>query len=1042
MRLCEVWSECGLSALALSALLRAPRVSAERLGPSLCLELPDQLPALVARQLCELVERMGLVDMTAVVGIDAIEDRRQSAHVAAFPDRLHAVLGHRLGILLKQHSEGGYGAVSTPCTPREGVPFARARAGVPGARSSRSSFPARPIGAIVTSGMVEAPKGTVSFVFTDIEGSTKLLHALGRDRYGEMLGKHQRLLRAVWSAYGGYEVDTEGDAFFVAFAQPSAALVGAAAGQRALTLNDWPKGFELCVRMGVHSGEASMQGGKYVGVAVHRAARICAAAHGGQILVSQTTADLCADEELDAISLRDLGLHRLKDLTEPQRLYQLVGEALAGEFPSLRTLENRPTNLPIQPTALIGRQKELKELDGLLKRDTVRLVTLTGPGGTGKTRLALQLAAELIEQFSSGVFFVSLAPISDPDLLIPAVAQTLGVREQSGVPLLETLGNHLREKQTLLLLDNFEQISAAAPMVAALLASAPELQVLATSRTPLHLSGEQTYDVPPLALPDVVHLPGVDALTQYEAVALFIERARSAKSGFTVTNENAPAVAEICVRLDGLPLALELAAARVRVLPPQTLLSRLDHRLKLLTGGALDLDERQRTLRATIDWSYDLLSEREQRLFSRLGVFAGGCRLEAAEAVCDHEIDGQDILDGLTSLVEKNLLRQKEDPDGEPRFWMLETIREFAEERLDESAEARAVHRLHGEHFLHIGEEATAQLGGGEHQGAWMARLEQEHNNLSSALTFWRCEPDSQLALAAAVWNFWYGHGRWHEGRAWLEEALATSSERTVRRLTALEGAYYFAYVEGDNERARTLLEEKLGLARQLENRAGIAAALHGLALVTAVEADFDRAAALEEESLASCEGDRYSIFPLGGLGYLAFLRNDYEHARTFFERAVVVGRTFRDDHELANDLGSLAIIAAYEGKQPKALTLLQESIALARKIDSLPTLARRALPALATLRSVQGNAEEAVRLISASEALVQKMGSAGGPIFRNLKSRILEAAQTKLDDEQIAAAHEEGQTLTLDEALAGVDEREPTPASSHRSPSRDSDRR
>src|SRR6266576_2702091 len=437
--------------------------------------------------------------------------------------------------------------------------------------------------------MAEAPTGTVSFVFTDIEGSTNLLQVAGRDLYGEMLRKHQRLLRTAWSAHGGYEVDAEGDAFFVAFAQPSSALGAAAASQRALALDDWPEGFELRIRIGVHSGEASMQGGKYVGVAVHRAARICAAAHGGQILVSQITADLCVDEELDTISLRDLGLHQLKDLSEPQRLYQLVGAELPAEFPALRTLENRPTNLPIQATALIGRRRELNELEALLGRDTTRLVTLTGPGGTGKTRLALQLAAELVERFPSGVFFVSLAPINDPDLLIPAVAQTLGVREQSAVPLLETLGRHLREGRTLLLLDNFEQISAAAPLVAALLASAPELQVLATSRTPLHLSGERIYDVPPLALPDLARLPGVDVLTQYEAIALFIERAQAAKSGFTVTNENAPAIAEICARLDGLPLALELAAARVRVLPPQTLLSRLDQRLNLLTGGALDL---------------------------------------------------------------------------------------------------------------------------------------------------------------------------------------------------------------------------------------------------------------------------------------------------------------------------------------------------------------------------------------------------------------------------------------------------------------------
>jgi class 3 adenylate cyclase len=418
--------------------------------------------------------------------------------------------------------------------------------------------------------MEGAPSGTVTFVFTDIEGSTKLLHALGREKYGEVLREHRHLLRRVWTAHEGFEVDTEGDGFFVAFARPTAALQATLDAQRALSRAPWPDDIELRVRIGVHSGEASRhRGDAYAGVAVHRAARICAAAHGGQVLVSQTTADLCADEELDAVALRELGLHRLKDLTEPERLYQLVRDGIGRAFPPPRTLEKWPTNLPVQPTAFIGRRRESDEVERAIRDDGVRLLTLTGTGGTGKTRLALHAAADLIDEFPNGVFFVSLSPIVDPGLVLPAVAQTLGVKETAGESLRETVGSYMRERRTLLVLDNFEQLLPAAPDVAGLLQGTRNLKVLVTSRAPLHLAAEREYPVPPLDLPGIRDADRPAVLSQYESVALFIERARAVKPEFTLTNQNAPAVAEICVRLDGLPLAIELAAARVRVLPPQ-----------------------------------------------------------------------------------------------------------------------------------------------------------------------------------------------------------------------------------------------------------------------------------------------------------------------------------------------------------------------------------------------------------------------------------------------------------------------------------------
>jgi predicted ATPase len=684
----------------------------------------------------------------------------------------------------------------------------------------------------------------------------------------------------------------------------------------------------------------------------------------------------------------------------------------------------------VQPTLLIGREKELEEVDVLLCRDDVRLLTLTGTGGTGKTRLALQAAADLIDQFANGVFFVSLSPISDAELVMATIAQTLGLREHSGDPLIETLGEYLHDKGMLLVLDNFEQVVTAASSVASLVSSARGLKVLVTSRTPLHISGERTYEVPPLALPDTARLPEISALTQYEAVALFIERAQAAKSGFTVTNENAAAIAEICVRLDGLPLALELAAARVPALPPKTLLAHLDHRLKLLTGGAQDLEERQRTLRATIDWSYDLLSEEEKTLFTRLGVFVNGCRVDAAEALCEGENDdAQLVLDGLTSLVEKSLLQQKEDPDGEPRFWMLETIREYASERLEETRDMETVRRRHAEYFQRLSEEAAGQLEGGEQQSAWMMRLEQDHGNLRAALTFWRCQPDSQLALARSLGPFWLQRGHWLEGRRWHEEALAAGDRSSPHRLKALDDVHWLAYLQGDTQRARTVLDELLPLARRLENRQGIGVALHGLANLALNEGDYERATVLFEESLDLHEAEHDSMHPLQGLSCVALLRDDFNGARALLERSIMIGRTFKDDYEVANCLAILAAVAAFAGDEQKAETLLREGVALARKLDSRPGLVTCCLPALAALRSLQGNAQESVRLMGASEALREEMGSPGGVLARHLKHRILESAQSDLEEAQIATALEEGRGLPLDEALACAPGNQQAPA-------------
>src|SRR5262245_48665871 len=547
--------------------------------------------------------------------------------------------------------------------------------------------------------MSDLPSGTVTFLFTDVERSTRLLSELGAGDYGEALEEHRRRLREAFRA--GHEVDAQGDSLFFAFARADDAVAAAAAGQRALA------GLPIRVRMGIHTGQPSLVGDGYVGLDVHRAARICAAAQGGQVLLSQTTRDLA-----DAHT-RDLGEHRLKDLTQPQRLHQLLGPGLQTEFAPLRTLENRPTNLPAQTTPLVGRAAELAALQELLADADVRLVTLTGPGGTGKTRLALHAAAEAVELFPNGVWLVSLEAVEDPALLLPTIAQTVGLYESGDRPLAEALREHFADQRVLLALDNFEQLMDAARTVSNLLDGSPSVQLVVTSRAPLRIAAEHAFPVPPLTLPDPRSLPALEALSQYEAVALFIERARAVAPGFSVTAENAPVVAELCVRLDGLPLAIELAAARVKLLPPQALLTRLGKRLELLSCGARDRPERQQTLRAALDWSFDLLNAEEQRAFARLSVFAGGFRLDAAEAVCGADLDGIDV------LLENSLLRSQEQPDGEPRFSMLETIRDYAREQLDRKGVADELRERHARWYADWLERRTNERLSGSLSADW-----------------------------------------------------------------------------------------------------------------------------------------------------------------------------------------------------------------------------------------------------------------------------------------------------------------------------------
>lgn len=908
--------------------------------------------------------------------------------------------------------------------------------------------------------MTSPSSDTFTFLFTDIEGSTRLWQQ-HRQVMPAIIARHDALLREVVAAHRGSVFRTMGDAICAVFRTAPDALAATVQGQRALKRERWDDGVTLHVRMAIHTGAAEEHDGEYGGHTLNRVARLMSAASGGQILLSDVSRGLLLDEMPEELTLHDLGEHRLKDLERPEHIYQVEAPDLPRDFPPLHTLDAAPTNLPTPATSFVGRKAEIDALAAMLREPDVHLVTLVGPGGTGKTRLALHVSMRLLPEYADGVFFVPMAPIREPRLVASVIASALAVREAEDRPIEERLAEYLREKDLLLVLDNFEQIVASAPLLADLLAVCPRLAILVTSRSVLHLAAEHEYAVPPLSIPDPGNLPHVERLTQYDAVALFIQRARAIKPDFTMTSQNAPAVAEICHRLDGLPLAIELAAARIRLFSPESLLKRLTSSLAVLTGGPRDLPVRQQTLRGTIDWSYSLLSADQKRLFTRLAVFVGGWTLEAAEGVCSVEGD-LDVLEEMSALVEQSLVRQ--DEAEEPRFSMLETIHEYTYEGLVASGEMDLLRLRHGSWFAESLPDAPDQVT----NITTMVRVHQffrhEQDNLRAAIQ-WSLEARDwtrYTALLKPLCTLWFTRGQWAEALSWTESIMpSVPPERTVERAAILFSAGFFLHRLGRYDAAADRLKEAISIQRELGCEEDLTTALYVLGELLVTRRDTRAAREVFEEALNTAGGRDSSSAPiiLTHLGILARDEGEYDRARTYTLEGLEAARRTGDEIDIAVVLNSLADLARLEGNYDQAASIYEETASMASTAGYAFTLPgilhnlayishhrgddararmqfkealglyrdmgdRRGIAecvaGLATL-DAGSNPTWATLLLAAATAAVESIGTRLSSSNQGEYDGAFSVIHSQLDGPAFEAAWAEGQRMTLDDAVARV---------------------
>lgn len=861
------------------------------------------------------------------------------------------------------------------------------------------------------------PTGTVTFLFTDIEGSTKLWENYPNEM-NLALARHDAILRQAIESNSGYVFKTVGDAFCAAFQTPLAGLQAALAAQRAMLAENWPTFSPIKVRIGLHTGEANERDNDYFGPTLNRLARMFAAGHGGQTLLSAKTTVVLRQQLPPHITLQDMGLHHFKDLNQPEQVFQLVAPDLPNEFAPLKSLELALDNLldhPASSSQLIGREQELADLSQLLAQAGVRLVTLTGVGGTGKTRLSLSVARLLRNQFAAGVSFVPLETVTQRQSLIKEIATTLKIKEVAGEPLLDTLKTYLRDKQLLLILDNFEQlVEQGATLLPELLKAAPMLKIIVTSREVLQLSQEHEYPVEPLALPQINKpklLLTATNLASYAAIALFVARAQVVKADFSLTEDNAPLIAQICHKLDGLPLAIELAAARIKILSPTQLLERLSDKLKVLTGGAKDLPARQQTLRGAIDWSYDLLDPQEQSLFRCLAIFAGGCTVESAEAVYTNSRDSKngliiDVLDGLTALANKSLLKQREDKNGEIRFMLLPTIREYGLEKLELSSQAvsdQELDRVELEYVKYFVEwsqaiEARLEKAG---QLTALAELDNEYDNLREVLERAINRPLAAyyaLQLSGTLWQFWTNRSYYSEGRGYLQKSLALSaSDRTnkLARVKALNGIGRLDIQQGSYTQAEVYLLESLALGRELGDKLGIANALTNLGIINDWKGDYAQAKTYFEESLALHRELEHKVGianVLGNLGITADNQGDYAQAKTYFEENLFRVRELGDIKGLAIVLNNCGFFAYAHGDYPQAKIYYEESLALRRELGENRGVAL-GLSNFSMLLILEGNYQQALDYLEEALNLQQEIGDKWG-ISYSLVNFILFASE------------------------------------------------